>query len=285
MVSNEVLRKWNIGMAIVQAAVGGSLFYIYKDNDLLDTPVQLTKTGVAKDPTSSGEFGLDWVQKDGTEVYIAREVIAFFFVTAFFHALYAIMGKSYDKLISNRNNYLRWIEYSISATLMMRIIALQSGVRDQYTLTLISTGTVGVMLQGQIVEAALANSNKKLTNEEKSVVMTSTIVGWILMVANFYVIVKQFMGLSDDIDGFGCPDVKIPDFVVYIIITQLLFYSTFGLIQIYQIYKRMNGSKVDYSNIERMYLIDSLLSKVTLGALLGYSVTGADQGAYSPFKC
>jgi len=285
MISKEVLRKWNIGMSVIQAAVGGSLLYLYNDKGLLDTPTQLTGTGVVKAPTSSGEFSLDWVQNEGSQVYIAREVIIFFFVTSFFHGLYAVMGESYDKLIKNGNNSLRWVEYSISATFMIRIIALQSGIRDQNTLTLITSSTIGIMLQGQIVEAALANNKGKLTSEQKSVVMTSTLIGWVLMIANFWVIIKQYMGLNDDIDALGCPGVEIPDFVLYIIITQLIFYSTFGLIQIYQIYQRINGKKVDYSNIERMYLIDSLMSKVTLGGILGYAVTGADQGAYSPFTC
>ena len=37
--------------------------------------------------------------------------------------------------------------------------------------------------------------------------------------------------------------------------------------------------------IEKLYIIDSLLAKLTLGGLLAYSVVGADQGVYSEFAC
>ena len=70
MISKEVLRKWNIGMSVIQAAVGGSLLYLYNDKGLLDTPTQLTGTGVVKAPTSSGEFSLDWVQNEGSQVLL-----------------------------------------------------------------------------------------------------------------------------------------------------------------------------------------------------------------------
>ena len=68
------------------------------------------------------------------------------------------------------------------------------------------------------------------------------------------------MSLDKDIDNLNCEGVAIPDFVFWIIVTQLLFYSTFGFIQIYQIKRRLDGKPIDYSNVERMYLIDSLFS-------------------------
>jgi hypothetical protein len=140
------------------------------------------------------------------------------------------------------------------------------------------------MLQGQIVETML--SQRKVDVKEKSVILVATIVGWILMVTNFYIIVKQYINLKSDVDAFKCPDVGIPSFVLWIIVTQLLFYSTFGFIQIYQIYNKLyNPGQYDYRRIETMYIIDSLLSKVTLGAILGYAVIGANQGVYSSFEC
>lgn len=290
MIKSDVLRKWNIGMSLVQFIMGVFLFFIYRDKELFNKEknIKLTGTGVIKKrmPSSSKEYNLDWVQKDDVgEINLATLVVSFFVITGAFHGLYAGMGRSYDDLVyKNNNNYLRWIEYSISATIMINIIALQAGIRDRSTLELLTGGTIGLMLQGQIVEASLAGG-KKLTNNEKSCILTATISGWVIMIANFYVIVKQYMSLDKDIDNLGCEGVAIPDFVFWIIVTQLLFYSTFGFIQIYQIYQKLNGKRTSYSVIERMYLIDSLLAKVTLGAMLAYSVIGAEQGAYAPFKC
>lgn len=287
MVKSEVLRKWNIGMSVVQLGMAGYLGYIYNDKGLFDKDIQLTGSGVVKgQPNSSNEYTLDWVQKDTGTVNVATLVVCFFGITGLFHGLYAGMGKSYDDLVyKNKNNYLRWIEYSITATIMINIIALQSGIRDEFTLQAITGSTIGLMLQGQIVEATLAQNKGKLSELQKSSIMTATVAGWLIMVTNFYIIIKQYMSLDKDVDNLNCEGLAIPDFVFWIIVTQLLFYATFGFIQIYQIKRRLDGKSVDYSNIERMYLIDSLLSKVTLGAMLAYSVIGADQGAYAPFEC
>jgi len=280
----QTLRNWNIAMGVIQLGMGIFLTVVFNNQGLFKNEEQMYRIGVDKKVDAANKYSLDWVQRESTSVPYAYEAVSFFYVTSFFHFLYVLMGPRYEDMILKQNNYLRWIEYSISATLMIRIIALQCGIRDENALTSISVNTVGIMLQGQIVETML--SQRKVDVKEKSVILVATIVGWILMVTNFYIIVKQYINLKSDVDAFKCPDVGIPSFVLWIIVTQLLFYSTFGFIQIYQIYNKLyNPDQYDYRRIETMYIIDSLLSKVTLGAILGYAVIGANQGVYSSFEC
>ncbi len=271
-------------MGVIQLGMGIFLTVIYNKEGLFQVKEKLYRIGVDKKNVTDG-YSLDFVQRPSLEVPYAYEAVSFFYVTSFFHFLYVLMGERYNEMIENKNNFLRWIEYSISATLMIRIIALQCGIRDDNTLTAITMSTVGIMLQGQIVESALA-SGHELDSNGKMVVFVATIVGWLLMVTNFYMIVRQYINLADDINLFGCPGVGIPSFVLALVVTQLIFYSTFGFIQIYQIYKRLyNPKEYDYKKIETMYIVDSLLSKVTLGAILGYSVIGANKGVYATFSC
>lgn len=280
------LRNWNIAMGVIQLGMGIFLTVIYNNEGLFKLDEPMYRIGVDKKSTATNEYSLEWVQRKTTAVPYAYEAVSFFYVTSFFHFLYVLMGSRYEDMIENENNYLRWIEYSISATLMIRIIALQCGIRDENALTSITMNTVGIMLQGQIVESILSTNSTKIGVNEKTVLLVATIVGWILMVTNFYIIIKQYINLKDDVDKFNCPDVGIPSFVLWIIVTQLLFYSTFGFIQIYQIYNRLyRPDQYDYRTIETMYIVDSLLSKVTLGAILGYSVIGASKGVYGKFAC
>lgn len=272
-------------MGVIQLGMGIFLTVTYNNAGLFKLDEPMYRIGVDKKVNPANKYSLEWVERKSTAVPYAYEAVSFFYVTSFFHFLYVLMGSRYDEMIRRENNYLRWIEYSISATLMVRIIALQCGIRDESALTSITMNTVGIMLQGQIVEAVLSSTAKPGAND-KMVILVATIVGWILMVTNFYIIVKQYINVKDDVDGFKCPGVSIPSFVLWIIVTQLVFYSTFGFIQIYQIYNRLyNPDQYDYHKIETMYIIDSLLSKVTLGAILGYSVIGANKGVYGTFEC
>ena len=105
------------------------------------------------------------------------------------------------------------------------------------------------------------------------------------IVTNFVIIVRQYINLSEDVDKLNCPDVGIPDFVLWIVITQLIFYNSFGFLQLWQIYKKLYSKNYCYANTELYYLVDSLLSKVTLGGILGYSVIQANKGIYGTFDC
>ena len=282
----ETLQIWNIVMAFLQFAMGILLVVVYSDKNLFDRPIELSGTSVEKVPSSSSaEYELSWGEKNRGKANIAAEAVAFFFITGIFHSIYAITNCGcYDKMIRNQNNSLRWIEYSITATLMIRIIALQAGVRDEDTLSLITVNTVGVMLQGQIVESTLANN--KLDDKQKMTIFIASIIGWILMISNFYIIVNTFINLDKDIDKFNCKDVSIPDFVVWIIITQLIFYASFGFIQLVQIFNKLyRPSNYNYRTYELAYIVDSLASKLTLGSILAYAVLGADEGAYGTFTC
>ena len=279
------LQNWNIGMAVLQFGMGGYLTWLFNEKGLLNKPIGLTTTGVSKVPLGTDSFTLGFVQKNSDQIFIARETIAFFFITGLFHSFYAYTNNTlYTKMIHNKNNCLRWIEYSISATLMMRIIAIQCGIRDRDTMSLITTSMIGVMLMGQIAEAAMSSSTIMGPNQ-KNVAIVASVIGWVLMLGVFYVVIRKYIELQSDIDAFGCPKVKIPDFVLGIIVSQLILFSTFGLIQLYHVYYRINDHYVDYQKIEAAYIVDSLTAKLTLGAILAYSVTGADTGVYGTFKC
>lgn len=286
-VSPKTLKGWNISMGVVQLGMAIWLTILFNDKNLFKSEPTFY-VGVEPEYLDDGALvKTKYELKNAENINIGAETVAFFYTTAFFHFLYALLGKRYEDMVyKQNNNYLRWIEYSITATLMIRIIAVQSGIRESSTLQAITFGTIGVMLQGQIVESVLS-SKSKITENDKKILFVSTVVGWLIMLWVFVIIIQQFLRLQSNVDKFDCEkDVKIPEWVVSIIVTQCIFYTSFGFIQLVQIWKRLyKNEKYDYSQFELAYLVDSLASKVTLGAMLAYGLVGSDSGLNDEFEC
>lgn len=293
------LFRWNCSMAIIQASMAIFLAIRYKDKGLFGKE-NLYMVSNDKRNTTDDNYVLDYIAKSSDTQNVAAEVVAFFSITAFFHSLYAFTSKGfYNDMIKARNNYLRWFEYSISATLMIRILAFESGIRETNTLKSLTTATIGIMLQGQIVESLLARDDiyKPESKDLRNVIYVATLAGWVMMVGIFWVIIQNFIRIQKDVSNLGCYDskgvkIEIPSWVVWLVATQLLFYSTFGFIQMVQIFRRLACTseglpkfEYKYENYEKYYLIDSLLSKVTLGAILAYGLVEAKNGAYGDFEC
>ena len=212
-------------------------------------------------------------------------LILFFGITSFFHIFYFIDYKNlYSDAINNKNNFFRWIEYSITATMMMIIIARSSGVNDTSAMDMIIGSTICIMIQGQLTEMAL--NSKDDDDKIKTRLFIYNAVGWGLMVAIFFIIGKTYLRTLDDVeelicknsdDPEDCTEDIIPEFVKYIIIFQFFFYSVFGFVQLYQIYCKFYGTydQAKYNQIELIYIILSLLSKTVLGATLGFGILQA----------
>jgi hypothetical protein len=218
-------------------------------------------------------------------------LIAFFGITAAVHTFYLIssfdkvplIGGVYNKMIANKNNYIRWIEYSITATLMINIVARSAGVSDEDTLVLCNLATVAVMLQGQTIELAL---KEKPSSTKLQQLIIYNLVGWGLMIGVFAIIISKFQQTIDEIKAATCA--KIPDFVKYIIYSQAAFYMSFGLLQFIQILTVYNNPDYDYEKFEIGYNVLSLLSKTTLGSILGFGIdqsSGRDNDKTYPPDC
>ena len=281
MTNYKKLQGWNIGMAVLQLCMALFLFGWFEEKDFMGKYYLLYDYDieVINDKISTKIV-------EGTKLYQARETISFFVITGLFHTIYAMnIGNHYDSMIQSKNNYLRWLEYSITATLMIRIVAVQAGIKDGNTLALLTTNTIAIMLQGQIVEYMLINyHNNKNKEQSRNVIYICTAIGWALMIVNFYTIVNSFSKQVKTFNDLNCEE-KVPDFVYAIVITQLFFYGSFGFIQLYQIYTVFTSKEYDYSKFELAYLVDSLVSKFTLGSLLAYSVVGASEGQESVLNC
>jgi hypothetical protein len=183
------------------------------------------------------------------DVRIGPLVALFLFISAIAHFLLAtILYRWYVERLKNHINPARWYEYSLSASLMIVIIAMLTSIYDVGTLLALFTLTAVMNLMGLVME--LHNQTTKKTN------WTSYIIGCI---AGFVPWVVIFISLIGAVTASGG---KIPDFVIGIYISIAIFFNLFAINMILQ-YKKVWKWK-DYLYGERVYIILSLVAKSLL---------------------
>ncbi|MCF8539243.1 MAG: heliorhodopsin HeR [Candidatus Nanopelagicales bacterium] len=180
---------------------------------------------------------------------IAWGVALFFALSAFFHFLVAspLFFKRYIAGLNLHHNYFRWVEYSISSSIMIVLIAQIVGIADVAALIAIFGVNASMILFGWLQEKyETPGSGGFLPFIFGS--MTG-IVPWIIVV--IYVIAPGSTSVNE-----------VPGFVYGIIISLFVFFNSFALIQYLQ-YKQV-GKFANYRYGERWYIILSLVAKSLL---------------------
>lgn len=180
---------------------------------------------------------------------IAWGVALFFALSAFFHFLVAspLFFQRYIAGLNLHHNYFRWVEYSISSSIMIVLIAQIVGIADVAALIAILGVNASMILFGWLQEKyETPGSGGFLPFIFGS--MTG-IVPWIIVV--IYVIAPGSTSVNE-----------VPGFVYGIIISLFIFFNSFALIQYLQ-YKQV-GKFANYRYGERWYIILSLVAKSLL---------------------
>jgi hypothetical protein len=175
-------------------------------------------------------------------------VAIFLFLSAAAHFIIAtILNKRYNDQLSRGMNVARWIEYSLSASVMIVGIALLVGIYDAMALLMLFA-LVGIMnLLGLVME--IHNQTTKKTN---------WLSYWIGCIAGIipWVAVAFTLWLGAD-NGSSAPD-----FVYWIFVSIFLFFNTFAINMVLQ-YKKVGPWK-NYLYGELVYVILSLVAKSLL---------------------
>ena len=219
----------------------------------------------------------------------------FFIITSVFHGLYAWDGVLpylskyktgfYSTVIQDGWNPYRWLEYSISASLMSVILGAVQGTGDIVSIIFMGGVTAAMQFSGFCVETVMRNSIvDELGYIQKSVILGATLGGWVLFVilwvCNLYCFITINSDIKNKFKGIIDPQTKKPIktsfFVYFIFITKIIGYATFGFIQLYHIAKNWNATDafqlITYEKIENLYLILSFLSKFSLAAGVSWGV-------------
>lgn len=182
-------------------------------------------------------------------------VASFLLLSALAHAIISIPKKTndiYNKDLALGVNKFRWIEYALSSSVMIVLIATLFGVYDIATLLLIFVVNASMNLFGLDME--LLNAGK----EKKKVNWIPFISGSIAGLAPWIVILVYMFGTGDVS--------RVPWFVWAIVGTYFVAFNTFPINMVLQ-YLNV-GKWADYLYGERVYIILSLVAKSILAWLV-----------------
>lgn len=184
-------------------------------------------------------------------VPLAWATAAFLLLSAFFHFLIASpigFGFYVDELSKGRNRY-RWVEYALSSTLMIVLIALVTGITDLAALIAIAFVNASMILFGWIMEM--------VNPADRRPWWTPFGFGCIAGAAP-WIAIAVYLIVTLSREGAEQP----PGFVYGIIFSLFFFFNTFAVNQWLQ-YRRI-GKWADYLRGERTYIVLSLVAKSVL---------------------
>jgi hypothetical protein len=180
---------------------------------------------------------------------IGLTVAIFLGLSAFFHFLVASpqFFARYSEGIEKQHNYFRWVEYSISSSVMIVLIALITGVSDVAALIGLFGVNASMILFGWLQE--------KYENPGNG--------GWLPYIFGCIAgIVPWLAILFYNLSIGGPADTSAPAFVYAIVISIFIFFNSFALVQWLQ-YKKA-GKWSDYIRGEKTYITLSLVAKSAL---------------------
>jgi hypothetical protein len=196
----------------------------------------------------------------------------FFLFTSLFHLAYFLGRNSWYKTMLVRGwNPVRWIEYSITASIMAVILALCATLQDGNSLLLIVGATISIMLLGLGIERSLLN---------KDIMLAALLekIGWILQIMVFVVIgnafVRTIKTVNEKLKSEAAKQV-IPDWVYILLGAELFFFASFGFVSFVQVYRQYKGLTTQFESYETAYHLLSLGAKLTLGWLFYFGTTKA----------
>jgi hypothetical protein len=180
---------------------------------------------------------------------IGLTVAIFLGLSAFFHFLVASpqFFSRYSAGIEKQHNYFRWVEYSISSSVMIVLIALITGVSDVAAIVAIFGANAAMILFGWLQEKYETPGNG----------------GWLPFIFGCIAGAVPWLGLLFYVLSIGGPaDTSAPAFVYGIVISIFIFFNSFALVQWLQ-YKKA-GKWSDYIRGEKTYITLSLIAKSAL---------------------
>jgi hypothetical protein len=239
-ISTNSLRRYNLFAGFLHLAQGIAVLILSKEFLLPISGgfLKFDSTSRSLVPTSTNLFDLS----------LPMLIAAFFFLSALAHfSIVTFYNKTYVKNLAKGINKARWIEYAVSASIMMVAISLLVGIYDLMSLVMIF-GLAAIMnLMGLVMEVHNQTTKK-----------TSWLSYWIGCFAGVipWVVIAFYMWLGAD------QGAKAPDFVYWIFVSIFIFFNGFAINMFLQ-YKKIGPWK-NYLYGEFVYIVLSLVAKSLL---------------------
>lgn len=232
------LRRSNLAAALLHAASAGLVLALANGFTL---PV--TGSYLVGPPGSAGEM------VTVLDLSVAGVVATFLILSALFHLLVSAPGlfTRYISGLEHHRNVFRWVEYSLSSSLMIVVIAQLCGITDIAALLAIAGVNASMILFGWLQE---------VYHEPGDGGFLPFIFGCVAGAVPWVAIVVYVLAPGAD------SAVQPPGFVYAIIASLFAFFNVFAVVQWLQY--RPVGRFRDYLVGERAYIVLSFVAKSAL---------------------
>ena len=240
-VNFKKLRSFNLFMAALHFIQGLAMIILSSDFSL-----PITSAYVQFSPA---ENKLIPVLNTIIDLRIGPLVAGFLFLSSLAHLLISL-PKIYGWYVANLKkgaNYMRWIEYSLSSSLMIVVVAMLVGMYDGVSLLLMFFLNAMMILFGWMMEL-----------HNQTTIKTNWTAYWFGCLAGAIPWVAVALYLFNSGGDTG----NAPTFVYWIFFSIFLFFNVFAINMLLQ-YKKI-GKRQDYIYGERVYIILSLIAKSLL---------------------
>ena len=245
------LRTWNVGVGVLHLVQGIAILALSTGFSI--AVVATVQTGP---PGAPGSLS---VSRTFFDFGFAIAIAVFLFLAAGDHLLMAAprVKDWYERNLLRGINIARWVEYSISASIMILLIALLNGINNLYALMAIFGVNASMILFGLVME--------KVNMGRDEVNWWPFTFGCIAGIVPWIAIVFALVTAATDttmVDGVRANPDGVPPLVYGIVISLFLLFNCFALNQWLQYRKR--GRFADYLYGEKVYLVLSLVAKSAL---------------------
>ncbi len=233
------LRKWNISAGVLHFVSMVAVLVLSNDFSLPVTATYMTGP--------PGTSFTDPIVLFNTNV--SYTIAAFLGLSALFHFLVA-SNKFFPRYIEGlkqSRNIFRWVEYSLSSSIMIFVIAQLNGISDYAALLAIFGVNVSMILFGWLQEKY---------NQPGDGQWLPFIFGCIAGIIPWVIFTTQLLTPG------GPAGTTAPGFVYAIVISLFLFFNSFAFVQ-YKQY-RAKGKWADYIRGEKAYIVLSFTAKSLL---------------------
>lgn len=229
------LRRWNLGLTLLHAAQAVAILVLATEFSITVTETYPQGPPGSERPSPEALF----------DVSIGPAIALFLALAAVDHLVTSTVARRrYENDLARGMNRFRWVEYSLSATLMLVLICFYSGITGINALVAVAGANVAMILFGWVQESVNPPGRARTW-------MAPFWFGTLAGLAPWVAIAVNIIGAA-----------QVPDFVLGIFVSLFIFFMSFGVNQWLQY--RQVGPWTSYAFGERAYLVLSLVAKSAL---------------------
>lgn len=235
----QKLRKFNVVAGFLHLA---SLLAVIALSNDFSLPVTATY--------QSGPPGTTFTEPVNLfNLNVSYMVAAFLGLSAFFH-FYVSYGSNFDRYVDGLKkhiNVFRWVEYSLSSSVMIILIAMITGISSYAALLAIFAANLSMILFGWLQEKYTEPGDGQ---------WLPFIFGCIAGIVPWVIVLVQLITPGNPSES------NPPGFVYGIVLSIFALFNSFAIVQLLQY--RAKGKWIDYLRGEKAYIILSFVAKSLL---------------------